>query len=70
MPGAALFCLKGPGQYRTILSAVLRRQIFRQMCQKAQRILCGFTSIFGADDGKDAGKTVLKASAANCAVLP
>ncbi|OPZ69687.1 MAG: hypothetical protein BWY81_00317 [Firmicutes bacterium ADurb.Bin467] len=36
------------GQYRTIPSAVLRRQIFRQTCQKAQRILCGFASVFGA----------------------
>jgi len=56
--------------HRTIPSAVSRRQIFRQMCQKAQRILCGFASMVGASDGKDASKTVLKASAVNCAVLP
>jgi len=47
----------------------LRRQIFRQMCQKARRILCGFAGMVGAWDGKDAGKTVPNASAANCAVL-
>jgi len=50
-------------------SAELRRQIFRQMCQKAQGILCGFTSIFGAYDGKDAGKAALQAFAVHCAVL-
>jgi len=40
------------------------------MCQKAQRILCGFTSIFGAYDGKDASKAALQAFAVHCAVLP
>jgi len=34
------------GQHRTILSAGLRRQIFRRMKQKPQPILCGLTRIF------------------------
>jgi len=38
--------------------------------EKARRIPCGFAGILGAYDGKDASKTVLEASAANCAALP
>ncbi|WP_303094589.1 hypothetical protein, partial [Ruthenibacterium lactatiformans] len=70
MPGAALFCLKGPGQYRTILSAELRRQIFWQFKQKTQRILCVFTRFFVTAAGKYASGAALKATAMNCAVLP
>ena len=57
-------------QYRTILSVESRRQIFWQVKQKAQRILCVFASIFVTVAGKSASEATLKASAVNCAVLP
>jgi len=43
---------------------------FSSEVSNAQRILCRFASMVGVSDGKGAGKTVLEASAANCAVLP
>ena len=58
------------GQYRTILSAELRRQIFWQFKQKTQRILCVFTRFFVTAAGKYASGAALKATAMNCAVLP
>ena len=58
------------GQHRTILSVESRRQIFWQVKQKAQRILCVFASIFVTVAGKSASEVTLKASAVNCAVLP
>ena len=57
-------------QYRIILSAILRRQIFRQTIQKAELILDVLASIFVKYDGKDASKIVLKRLRVNCAVLP
>ena len=71
-----LFCFHTPRlkfilrQYRTILSVESRRQIFWQVKQKAQRILCVFASIFVTVAGKSASEATLKASAVNCAVLP
>ena len=62
-----LFVLR---QYRTILSAELRRQIFWQFKQKTQRILCVFTRFFVTTAGKYASGAALKATAMNCAVLP
>ncbi|MBD9254042.1 MAG: hypothetical protein EGS37_00010 [Ruthenibacterium lactatiformans] len=59
-----------PEQYRTIPGVESRRQIFLQVKQKAQRILCVFTSIFVTVAGKSASEAALKASAVNCAVLP
>ena len=61
---------KALGQHRTILSDESRRQIFWQVKQKAQRILCVFASIFVTVAGKSASEATLKASAVNCAVLP
>ena len=58
------------GRYRTILRVESRRQIFWQVKQKAQRILCVFASIFVTVAGKSASEVTLKASAVNCAVLP
>ena len=58
------------GQHRTILRVEARRQIFWQVKQKAQRILCVFASIFVTVAGKSASEATLKASAVNCAVLP
>ena len=58
------------GQHRTILRVEARRQIFWQVKQKAQRILCVFASIFVTVAGKSASEVTLKASAVNCAVLP
>ena len=58
------------GQHRTILRVESRRQIFWQVKQKAQRILCVFASIFVTVAGKSASEATLKASAVNCAVLP
>ena len=57
-------------QYRTILMVRLRRQIFRQSKQKSARIVDPIRRIFVTNDGKDASKRAIKASAANCAVLP
>ena len=51
-------------------SQIQRRQIFWQVKQKAQRILCVFASIFVTVAGKSASEATLKASAVNCAVLP
>ena len=62
--------LKKLRQYRTILSAELRRQIFWQFKQKTQRILCVFTRFFVTTAGKYASGAALKATAMNCAVLP
>ena len=61
---------KALGQHRTILSDESRRQIFWQVKQKAQRILCVFVGIFVTVAGKSASEAALKASAVNCAVLP
>jgi len=58
------------GQYRIILSAILRSQIFRQTQQKAELILYVLASIFVKYDGKDASKIALKRLRVNCAVLP
>jgi hypothetical protein len=58
------------GQYRIIINASTRRQIFRQMKQKAQPILDVLASIFVKYGGKSASVMAFKASAANCAVLP
>ena len=58
------------GRYRTILRVESRRQIFWQVKQKAQRILCVFAGIFVTVAGKSASEAALKASAVNCAVLP
>jgi ribosomal protein L13E len=60
----------GLRQHRTILRVESRRQIFWQVKQKAQRILCVFASIFVTVAGKSASEATLKASAVNCAVLP
>ena len=57
-------------QYRIILSAILRSQIFRQTQQKTESILYVLTSIFVKYDEKDASKIVLKRLRVNCAVLP
>ena len=57
-------------QYRTILSAVLRSQIFRQIVQSDRRQAGACQGSFVLYDGKDASKSVLKALAVNCAVLP
>ena len=57
-------------QYRIILSAVLRSQIFCQIVQRDRRQAgaCQGSSVLY--DGKDASKTTLKALAVNFAVLP
>ncbi|WP_204987093.1 hypothetical protein, partial [Ruthenibacterium lactatiformans] len=68
--GAALFCLKGPGQYRTILRVESRRQIFGQFKQKTPQILCVFARLFVTTAGKYASGATLKASAMNCAMPP
>ena len=73
--GLLLVAIFGPStrnlrQHRTILSVESRRQIFWQVKQKAQRILCVFASIFVTVAGKSASEATLKASAVNCAVLP
>ena len=44
-------------QYRTIGVCGLRSQIFRQMKQKTQGILCVFPRLFVKYAGKDASKT-------------
>ena len=44
-------------QYRTIGVCGLRRQVFRQMKQKTQGILCVFPRLFVKYAGKDASKT-------------
>ena len=56
--------------FRGSLRVESRRQIFWQVKQKAQRILCVFASIFVTVAGKSASEATLKASAVNCAVLP
>ena len=53
-----------------ILFEKQHRPVFWQVKQKAQRILCVFTSIFVTVAGKSASEATLKASAVNCAVLP
>ena len=58
------------GQYRTILMVQMRRQIFRQSKQKFARIVDPLRRIFVTNDGKDASRCAIKATAANCAVLP
>ena len=62
-----IICL---GQYRTVLMAQMRRQIFRQSKQKFARIVDPLRRIFVTNDGKDASRCAFKAIAANCAVLP
>ena len=57
-------------QYRTILMVQMRRQIFRQSKQKFARIVAPLRRIFVTNDGKDASRCAIKATAANCAVLP
>ena len=57
-------------QYRTILDAVLRSQIFRQIVQKRRRQANACQGFFVLYDGKDASKTVFKIFIVNCAVLP
>ena len=58
------------GQYRTKIVRQMRRQIFRQMKQKAEWILAVFTSIFVKYDGKFASRWRAKSPDALCAVLP
>ena len=58
------------GQYRTKIVRQMRRQIFRQMKQKAEWILDVFTSIFVKYDGKFASRWRAKSPDALCAVLP
>jgi folate-dependent phosphoribosylglycinamide formyltransferase PurN len=48
----------------------MRRQIFRQIKQKAEGILGVFPSIVVKYGGKYASRRALEAQAANCAVLP
>ena len=57
-------------QYRTILSAQMRQQIFRQAIQKFAGRVPPLPRIFVTYGGKDASRCVLKASVVNCAVLP
>ena len=57
-------------QYRTKIVRQMRRQIFRQMKQKAEWILDVFTSIFVKYDGKFASRWRAKSTDALCAVLP
>ena len=57
-------------QYRTKIVRQIRRQIFRQMKQKAEWILDVFTSIFVKYDGKFASRWRAKSTDALCAVLP
>ena len=57
-------------QYRTKIVRQMRRQIFRQMKQKAEWILDVFTSIFVKYDGKFASRWRAKSPDALCAVLP
>ncbi|MEG0941980.1 MAG: hypothetical protein RSE64_08795, partial [Oscillospiraceae bacterium] len=57
-------------QYRTILSAALRSQIFCQLVHKWCSRAVARQDIFVQDVGKYASKDALKASAVNCAVLP
>jgi hypothetical protein len=48
----------------------MRRQIFRQIKQKAEGILGVFPSIFVKYGGKSASRRALEARAENCAALP
>ena len=57
-------------QHRTILIAQMRRQIFRQTDQKDAGEMDFRQGILMQYDGKDASSCVIKATAANCAVLP
>ena len=52
--GVAGDVYKRQRQYRTILRVESRRPVFWQVKQKAQRILCVFTSIFVTVAGKSA----------------
>ena len=61
---------KGLRQHRTILIAQMRRQIFRQTNQKGAGEMDFRQGILVQYDGKDASSCVIKATAANCAVLP
>jgi hypothetical protein len=62
--------IRNIGQYRIILNVSTRRQIFRQIKQKAQPILDVLASIFVKYGGKSASVMAFKAQAVNCAVLP
>ena len=57
-------------QYRTILIAQMRRQIFRQTNPKDAGEMDFRQGILVQYDGKDASSCVIKTTAANCAVLP
>ena len=57
-------------QYRTILIAQMRRQIFRQTNPKDAGEMDFRQGILVQYEGKDASSCVIKATAANCAVLP
>ena len=57
-------------QHRTILIVQMRRQIFRQTNQKDAGEMDFRQGILVQYDGKDASSCVIKATAANCAVLP
>ena len=57
-------------QHRTILIVQMRRQIFRQTNQKGAGEIDFRQGFLVQYDGKDASSCVIKATAANCAVLP
>ena len=57
-------------QHRTILIAQMRRQFFRQTNPKGAGEIDFRQGFLVQCDGKDASSCVIKASAANCAVLP
>ena len=57
-------------QHCTILIVQMRRQIFRQTSQKDTGRIDFRQGFLVQCDGKDASICVIKAIAANCAVLP
>jgi len=57
-------------QYRTILIAQIRRQIFLKQTKLTRGIGDLLPRKFVRFDGKDASSCVIKAFAANCGVLP
>ena len=57
-------------QHRTILIELIRRQIFCQTNQNDAGEMYFRQGVLVQCDGKDASSCVIKALAANCAVLP